>query len=69
MWLKAVLDQYKVVHRLKYKGYLEHGNSKGEVRRRRQKNTSKRVVRNMEGRNVGTKKNRKIPKQDPTGTN
>ena len=36
-------------------GYLAHGNSKGEIRgRSRYKNNSKRVVRYMEGMNVGT---------------
>ena len=36
--------------------YLVHENSKGETRgRNRHKNNSKRVVRNLEERNVGTK--------------
>ena len=38
-------------------GYLAHENSKGEARgRRRHKNNSKRVVRNMGERNAGTKR-------------
>ena len=38
-----------------YTGYLAHGNSKGEIRgRSRHRNNSKRVVRNLEERNVGT---------------
>ena len=46
-------------------GYLAYGNSKGETRgRSRPKNNSKRVVRNREERNVGTK--RKSPKQGLT---
>ena len=42
-----------------------HGNSKGEVRRGiRHKNNSNRGLRNLEGRNVGTKG--KSPKQGLT---
>ena len=44
-------------------GYLAHWNSKGGARgRSRHKHNSKRVVRNLEERNVGTKG--KSPKQD-----
>ena len=40
--------------------YLAHGNSKDEARgRNRHKNESKRGVRNLEERNVGTKRSRK----------
>ena len=37
-------------------GFFVHGNSKGETRERcRYPNNSKRVIRNLEERNVGTK--------------
>ena len=46
-------------------GYLAHGNSKGEARRRsRHENNSKGGVTDIEERNVGTKG--KSPKQGPT---
>ena len=39
-----------------HSGYLAHGNSKGEVRgRNRHKSNTRRVVRILEERNVGTK--------------
>ena len=46
-------------------GTFAHGNRKGEAKgRNRHKKNSKRVVRNLEGKNVGTKG--KNPKQDLT---
>ena len=36
-------------------GYFGHGNSKGEARRRRHYNNSKRRVRNLKQRNIGSK--------------
>ena len=46
-------------------GFLAHGNSKGEARgRSRHQNNSRRVVRNLEKMNVGTKE--KSPKQGLT---
>ena len=44
--------------------YLAQGNSKGESRGRNGHKNNARVVRNLEERNVGTK--RKCPKQDLT---
>ena len=39
------------------RGYFAHVNSKGEVKgRNRRKNNSKRVVGNLEERNVGTRR-------------
>ena len=47
-------------------GYLAQENSKGEIRgRSRNQNNSKRVVWNMEARNVGTIRVKR-PKQDLT---
>ena len=47
--------------------HIMHGNSKGEASvRNRYKNNSKRVVRNLEERNVGMKG--KSPKQGLTST-
>ena len=44
-----------------HKGYLAHVNSKSEIRGiSRHKNNSKRILKRMEVRDVGTK--RKIPK-------
>ena len=47
---------------VQHTGYMEHGNSKGEAEgKSRHDNNSKRVIRNMEERNAGTKG--KNPKQ------
>ena len=46
-----------------HRGYLGHGNSKGEARgRSRLKNNSKRVVRDMETRKVGNTKRQLLNK-------
>ena len=49
-----------------YTGYLAHGNSKGEERRRNRHKNDRRLVRNMEKWNVGSKGI--SPKQDLTST-
>ena len=50
---------------MSYTGYLAHENNKSDIKgRSRHKNNSKRVVRILEKRNVGTKE--KSSKQDLT---
>ena len=66
--LKVVFSQYKVILRpavwtagngapLSHSGYLAYGNNQEETRvRSRHNNNSKRVIKNLEERNVGTKR-------------